>query len=353
MFRDGLVNKSIEKTSLPVAYYHSKNSWITQEIFIDWFHNHFVPRIRTHLNSIHVEAKAVLLLDCGVGHPWNLVSNDGKIKCVFFPPDVQSLLNPMELGITTSLKRRYKINLVKNILLATEQPITPTEFFKTYTIKDVIYSISKIWYDFDQTFIRSAWHRLKFNQTSPQVIESVNSEELMSNFAKIGISVSDVKCNEWLTNDSNDLGFGFVTDTEIIDFVNRQEVTAPAEENTNVELEDIDFSAIEDIMGLENANTSATQASKQVTLTPRHRVITSTQALQYSSDLIKWLETQDGIKSEDMLFMQRIKEIAASKCYQNLSSGGNSVQPLMAVDAAKETSTFNSSPAKISNAKLA
>ncbi len=236
------------------------------------------------------------------------------------PPDINSQINPLERGLITSLKRRYKINLVKNILLECEHS-TPLDFFHTYSIKDVIYSISKLWWDLDSNLIKSAWQKLKLNLNSESVIETVNTEELMSNFAKIGISVSEVKCNEWLTDDSNDPGYGFITDEEIIQTLAKAE--ASFGEDT------LDESVKVDLDQTEGAAESTASNTK------KKRIITASRALEYSNELMKWLETQEGARSEDILFMQRIKEIAAGRCYQNLNTSGNAGVPIVTVPASE------------------
>ena len=97
---------------LPVIYESSKNAWFTSSIFSDWFLNHFVPEVRrfqeeTMKIPLHA-VKAVLLLDNAPAHrnSEKLVSNDGKIKCVFLPPNTTSILQPMNQGVIVACKRR-------------------------------------------------------------------------------------------------------------------------------------------------------------------------------------------------------------------------------------------------------
>ena len=209
----------------------------------------------------------------------------------------------MEGGITLSLRRRYKLNLVKNMLQTSVQHITPSEFFKTYTVKDVIYSLSKIWHEFDLEFIRSSWHRLRLNLTEPSVIESVNIEDLISNLARLGVFATDFQCIEWLSEDSNHPGYTILSDYEIIKIVERNE------ENI---LDEIDLSDLEGMMIVD----SGSQTRFDVTRRP---IISANQALQYSSELLRWLEAQKSSKSEDILLMHKIKESAASKFYESLN----------------------------------
>ena len=76
-------------------------------IFEHWFHNHFVPGVREGLANLDREQKAILFIDNCAAHPGEekLISDDGKIIAKFFPPNVTSLIQPMDQGILESLKR--------------------------------------------------------------------------------------------------------------------------------------------------------------------------------------------------------------------------------------------------------
>lgn len=78
--------------------------------FHEWFHHSCPPQIRTKLTSIGLECKAFLLLDNCSMHPdvEELVNDDGKIFAKFLPPNVTSLMQPMDQGVLGSLKWRYK-----------------------------------------------------------------------------------------------------------------------------------------------------------------------------------------------------------------------------------------------------
>ena len=62
------------------------------------------------LQDLGVEPKAVLLLDNCSAHPdeSELVSSGGKIIAKYLPPNVTSLIQPMDQGVLESLKWIYK-----------------------------------------------------------------------------------------------------------------------------------------------------------------------------------------------------------------------------------------------------
>ena len=70
-------------------------------LFREWFHNSFVPYVREKLTELGQECKAVLVLDNCSAHPdqTELVSDDGKIIAKFLPPNVTSLIQPMDQGV--------------------------------------------------------------------------------------------------------------------------------------------------------------------------------------------------------------------------------------------------------------
>ena len=109
----------INMSALPVHYYAQKKAWMNQTIFSDWFFKHFVPEVRQYLQLKSLDSKAVLLLDNAPSHPSasNLATSDGKIKCLFLPPNVTSIIQPMDQGVLENVKRRYKRVLQRELLL--------------------------------------------------------------------------------------------------------------------------------------------------------------------------------------------------------------------------------------------
>ena len=99
---------------LPVQYSAQKSAWMNTDIFLEWFQDSFVPYVRKELTSLGLENKAVLVLDNCPAHPdaEYLVSDDGKIIALYLPPNVTSLIQPMDQGVLVTLKRHYKRKLL-------------------------------------------------------------------------------------------------------------------------------------------------------------------------------------------------------------------------------------------------
>ncbi|XP_046601956.1 tigger transposable element-derived protein 4-like [Neodiprion lecontei] len=104
--------------SLPVTYENNTRSWMISLIFEKW------------LGSWDAELKSggkkiLLLVDNCPAHP--VVSNLKCIKRVFLPPNVTSVLHPMDQGVIQTLKSQYRklqvLQMLQNIETAMIQKV--------------------------------------------------------------------------------------------------------------------------------------------------------------------------------------------------------------------------------------
>ena len=93
---------------LPVYYEFQSNAWMTEQIFTKWFNEVFVPSVTNYLSTKGLEEKAFLILDNCAAHPDDLSSENGKIKCLFLPPNTTALIQPMDQSPIAALKKSYK-----------------------------------------------------------------------------------------------------------------------------------------------------------------------------------------------------------------------------------------------------
>ena len=99
----------------------------------------------------------ILLLDnCSARPPANeLVS--GNIFAAFLPPNVTSLIQPMDQGIISNIKHIY-ISAFLRQLVNTDMNVP--EFQKSFDLKDAIYAIALAWKDVKDTTLQNCWHKL-------------------------------------------------------------------------------------------------------------------------------------------------------------------------------------------------
>ncbi|XP_066259864.1 tigger transposable element-derived protein 4-like [Euwallacea similis] len=115
--------------SLPIDYYWNDKAWMTSSIFTDYFK-------KWDQELLKEKTKIFWLVDNCPAHPDVKLHN---IK-LFFPPNVTSVLQPMDQGVILNLKQIYrKQTLMK--LLETQDNIN----IKSVTILDAINLLSLAW----------------------------------------------------------------------------------------------------------------------------------------------------------------------------------------------------------------
>lgn len=100
-------------TEWPLPFFHQSKAWIDAKIFTKWFDELFLPHV-TKRHSAAADDKVLLLLDNAPGHPISF--EKGNIRVVALSPKSKSWIQPMEMGVFTALKNRYKFKLMKDII---------------------------------------------------------------------------------------------------------------------------------------------------------------------------------------------------------------------------------------------
>ena len=118
------------------------------QLFTVWFHDKFVPHVKTFVNKMQVEFKILLLLDNAPAHPSTeaLKSTGGEVTTMLLPPNTTSVLQPIDQGILKALKRRYKKNLSRHLRIENASSILSIpEIVKKITMKDAVYWCAQAW----------------------------------------------------------------------------------------------------------------------------------------------------------------------------------------------------------------
>ncbi|XP_072490863.1 tigger transposable element-derived protein 7 [Notamacropus eugenii] len=202
--------------ALSVIYKSSKDVWFTRELFSEWFFQNFIPEVRDfQLNVLRLDEKdikAVLLLDNSPAHPSaeSLISNDGRIKCIFFPPNTTSLLQPMNQGVILSCKRLYRWKQLEESMVIFEESDEEQETgektvakIKAYNIKSAISNWAKSWDEVKQITIANAWENLLYKKEPEyniQGLESGDYREILERCGGLETNLEDVRV--WLTADN-------------------------------------------------------------------------------------------------------------------------------------------------------
>ncbi|KAF1327708.1 Jerky protein, partial [Globisporangium splendens] len=100
-------------TEWPLPVFHQAKSWIDAKVFTKWFDTLFLPHVAQR-HGAGDSSKVLLLLDNAPGHPISF--EKGNIRVVALPPNNKAWLPPMEMGVFTALKNRYKWKLIKDLI---------------------------------------------------------------------------------------------------------------------------------------------------------------------------------------------------------------------------------------------
>lgn len=97
-------------------YYSQSSAWMSYEIFEDVFFNVFVPAVRKWHSS---ETRVVLLVDGGPHQPLQSIDNvTPHVDVVFLPPTCTCLVQPLDQGIISLMKRFYRKSLMRRVCSA-------------------------------------------------------------------------------------------------------------------------------------------------------------------------------------------------------------------------------------------
>ncbi|XP_017895616.1 PREDICTED: tigger transposable element-derived protein 7 [Capra hircus] len=201
--------KSVKEDTctLPVIYKPSKDVWFTRELFSEWFFQNFVPEVRHfQLNVLRFQeedVRALLLLDSSPVHPSTelLTSEDGRIKCMFFPHNTSTLIQPMNQGVILSCKRLYRWKQLEESLVIFEESDDEQEKrekvvskIKVYSLKRAVFNWAKSWDEVKQITIANAWENLlykKEHEYDLQGLEDGDYREILEKCRELETKLDD------------------------------------------------------------------------------------------------------------------------------------------------------------------
>ena len=279
--------KGADLSNLPVTYFSQKSAWIEHSVFRQWFEKYFVPQVQKHLKSKGLLEKAVLLLDFPPAHPSEelLSSDDGRIIVKYLPPNVTSLIQPMSQGVLATVKRYYRAGLLQKYM---DEGIDPRMFWKNLTVLDAIYEVSRAWNMVKSSTITKAWKKL-FPGTEEN--SGMNIDEgaiLAANLATVLHNTEDCEhvdlenIDQWFDSRSNDSSCQVLTDSECVEDQARPAETKPSNKTRKTEL----------------------NPEKHIS----HKA-----ALEWTENLLDYLEQQDDMLLSDKLVLRRLRTIIRRK----------------------------------------
>ncbi|XP_016066859.1 PREDICTED: tigger transposable element-derived protein 7 [Miniopterus natalensis] len=212
-------NVKEDTSTLPVIYKPSKDVWFTRELFTEWFFQNFVPEVRHfQLNVLRFheeDVRALLLLDNSPVHPSaeSLTSEDGRIKCMFFP-HTSTLIQPMNQGVILSCKQLYRWKQLEESLVIFEESDDEQDKgekgvskIKIYNIKSAVFNWANSWGEVKQTTIANAWENLLYRKEPEYDLQRLENKDYRQSLKKCGKSETKLDCDRvWLNGGDEEKG---------------------------------------------------------------------------------------------------------------------------------------------------
>ncbi|XP_044763923.1 jerky protein homolog-like [Coccinella septempunctata] len=273
---------------LPLFYKSQPKAWMTAALFTEWYDEVFIPEVKKHQKSVGKEgSKVLLIVDNAPTHPTAelLERENGQFKTTFLPPNVTSLLQPMDQSVIETMKRHYRRQLLRKLLIeGAEDEELVFENHSKINLKDSCYMVAEAWSLVTAVTLRQSEENEKQEYGEDDDDEDALSlEEIRKMIVKIPgcteVSAEDV--GEWMACDTSDPGFQILNDDEIVVSV-REDVEVEVEEELSADVEvDAGPSASEAFAGLETA--------------------------------LKWMERQPECDHLQLLTVKRMRDLAARK----------------------------------------
>ena len=275
--------KGLNLKSLPVKYTHQKRAWMDSAIFSKWFHEIFVPAVTKFNKDNNLPQKALLIIDNAPCHPNEKDLIVGDIKTIFLPPNVTSILQPMDQQVLQQIKRQYKKRLLQ-ALVKEDIDISITEKLKKINVKDVIFWVAEAWNNISENCIQKSWKKLwpslSYEEDPPVEVDVIEFLELMHEIPGCE-EENEIDLHEWLC--SKDYENLYSTE-EILDMVKNNE------DETDSEID----SDVDDI-----------------------NIVSHAEAASAMETALKYIEQHKDSTAVDVMFMQRWRAVAATSRYQS------------------------------------
>ncbi|XP_051162408.1 jerky protein homolog-like [Leptopilina boulardi] len=223
------------------------------------------PRLKKFQNEIGKQGKVLLLLDNAPTHPSveTLERENGMFKVIFLPPNVTSLLQPMDQSVIETLKRLYRKELLRRLLSVdddTDAQVVLT-FFKQMNLKECCYMLVSTWDLVQRKTLNKAWNKiLNRNEENPaEDTDNFDSGEISEIIKDLQIcqECDSEDLEELLSCDSNDQGFQIMSDDEIVNNLlqanNQKEICEDETEKNESEENDAEPSHSDAFQALETA----------------------------------------------------------------------------------------------------
>ncbi|KAH7822741.1 putative tigger transposable element-derived protein 4 [Monocercomonoides exilis] len=199
---------------LPTLYNHSKKSWMNAVIF-----NDYVKRLNEKMSISH--RKIALIVDNCAAHSADSV-NLSHVSLFYLPPNVTSIIQPMDAGIIKVFKHFYKCLFLRKKLAKVECGVATK-----ITILEVLNMVEKAWKKVKKETIENCFKHAEWDPAKEKEKVIVNIEEDEMNeynvlFEKLKTRDSDlfeITAEEFYQAEDHEITREILSEEEIVDSI--------------------------------------------------------------------------------------------------------------------------------------
>ncbi|KAL4126596.1 hypothetical protein QTP88_010808 [Uroleucon formosanum] len=277
--------RCFKNVKIPLTYKSQKNAWMNADLFVEWFQHTFVPEVKPFQQNIGKEGKVLLLLSNAPSHPSTETLNaiNDKFEVKFFPSNVTSLIQPMDQNVIETLKRLYRKELMRRLLIDDQNDEESfLSFYKKINLKDCCYMLVGAWKCVQNCTLERSWNKLLKQVEDTQNVEpNVEIAEIQECISQVHVfsDCDEENISEWLLMDTNDPGYQILSDDKIVRNLFEEDETEEEENETD------------DLTEGENG--------------PSH-----SKAFDALDLVFKWFERQEESNTTQLLQLRRLRDLA-------------------------------------------
>ena len=170
--------------------------------------------------------KVALVLDNCPAHPKLTLKN---IELVFIPPNVTSLIQPLDQGIIKSFKTYYRSAMRRQIIQCIDDDMgTSSDSAKKLTVLDALHLTSKSWSEVSETCIKNCFIKSGF-------VDNANVQEISNPEVETPEDMSPNDFDDWVNIDRDLQATTALTDSDIVSSVSSNNNLQEQEEPDHIE----------------------------------------------------------------------------------------------------------------------
>ena len=167
----------VDVDKLPVAWKTQPNSWMTRAIFCAWLED---------LNNQFRKQNRKILMFCDNAAVHDIDKTFSHVKLVFLPPNLTSHTQPMDAGIISSVKAKYRRIMLQRLYDDQDRITSITAYLKLITVYDAVLWIARAWAEVSDVVFKNCFRKAYFpveNQPAPTVIsmEGCTQQQMQAN----------------------------------------------------------------------------------------------------------------------------------------------------------------------------